>query len=82
MSFSSPQDGGHALDLSAGEACGLPVFGVAVHYPAGHVVPLHHHPYGHVIYADRGLLRVEAESGQPDCRPRRQSGCGRGWHTG
>ncbi|MCO7253876.1 helix-turn-helix transcriptional regulator [Dickeya oryzae] len=64
MGFSSPQDGGHALDLSAGEAGGLPVFGVAVHYPAGHVVPLHQHPYGHVIYADRGLLRVEAESGQ------------------
>lgn len=49
--------------LSAGEAHGLPVFGVAARYPAGHVVPLHSHPYGHLIYADRGLLRVEAESG-------------------
>lgn len=64
MGFSSPEDGGHALDLSAGEARGLPVFGVAVRYPAGHVVPMHKHPYGHLIYADRGLLRVEAESGQ------------------
>lgn len=64
MGFSSPEDGSHALDLSAGQARGLPVFGVAVRYPAGHVVPLHKHPYGHLIYADRGLLRVEAESGQ------------------
>ncbi|WP_336333265.1 helix-turn-helix transcriptional regulator [Pseudomonas putida] len=64
MGFFSPQDGGHALDLSAGEACDLPVFGVAVRYPAGHVVPMHKHSHGHLIYADRGLLRVEAESGQ------------------
>ncbi len=64
MGFFSPDDGGRALDLSAGEACGLPVSGVAVRYPAGHVVPLHKHPHGHLIYADRGLLRVEAESGQ------------------
>ena len=64
MGFSSPEYGGHALDLSAGEARGLPVFGVAVRYPAGHVVPRHKHPYGHLIHADRGLLRVEAASGQ------------------
>ncbi|WP_417532882.1 AraC family transcriptional regulator [Marinobacterium stanieri] len=64
MGFSSPEDSGHALNLSAGEAFGSPVSGVAVHYPAGHVVPLHTHPHGHLIYADRGLLRVEAESGQ------------------
>lgn len=64
MGFSSPDDGSHALDLSLEEASGLPIFGVAVHYPAGHVVPLHKHSYGHLIYADRGLLRVEAESGQ------------------
>lgn len=64
MGFSSPEDGSHALDLSAEEACGLPVFGVTVRYPAGHVVPQHRHSHGHLIYADRGLLRVEAESGQ------------------
>lgn len=64
MGFSSPEDRGLELDLSAGEARGLPVFGVAVRYPAGHVVPRHEHPYGHLIYADRGLLRVETESGQ------------------
>lgn len=64
MGFFYPEDGGHALDLSTGEARGFPVFGVAVRYPTGHVVPLHKHSYGHLIYADRGLLRVEAESGQ------------------
>ncbi|NMG72830.1 AraC family transcriptional regulator [Parazoarcus communis] len=64
MGFLSPKDGGHALDLSAEEARRLPVFGVAVRYPAGYVVPQHKHPYGHLIHADRGLLRVEAESGQ------------------
>lgn len=64
MAFSSPDDGSHALDSSAGQTCGLPVFGVAVRYPAGHVVSLHKHLHGHLIYADRGLLRVEAESGQ------------------
>lgn len=64
MGFSSPTDGGHALDLGVAKARGLPVFGAAVRYPAGHVVPMHRHPLGHLIYADRGLLRVEAESGQ------------------
>ncbi|TWC63618.1 helix-turn-helix transcriptional regulator [Herbaspirillum sp. SJZ099] len=64
MGFFSPEDGSHALDLSAREARGLPIFGVAVRYPAGHVVPMHEHPHGHLIYADRGLLRVEAASGQ------------------
>lgn len=64
MGFYSPEDGGHALDLSARDVGSLPVFGVAVRYPAGHAVAQHRHPYGHLIYADRGLLRVEAESGQ------------------
>lgn len=64
MAFSSPDEGGHALDLSAENTLQLPVYGVAVRYPAGHVVPLHQHPRGHLIYADSGLLRVEAESGR------------------
>jgi AraC-like DNA-binding protein len=64
MGFSSPADGGHALDLDAAQARGLPVFGAAVRYPASHVVSMHTHPHGHLIHADRGLLRVEAESGQ------------------
>ncbi len=64
MGFSLYEDGCHTLDLRVREARALPVLGVAVHYPAGYVVPQHNHPYGHLIYADRGLLRVEAESGQ------------------
>ncbi len=64
MGYLSPDDGGHALDLDAQQVSLSPAFGVAVRYPAGHVVPLHKHPYGHLIYADRGLLRVEAETGQ------------------
>src|SRR3546814_748446 len=42
----------------------LPVTGVAIHYPQGHVVPMHQHQHGHLIYASQGLLRVEAETGQ------------------
>lgn len=61
MGFLPPEQGGYALDSTPD---GLPVSGVAVHYPAGHVVPEHRHPQGHLIYADRGLLRVEAQSGQ------------------
>lgn len=64
MGFSSPEDDCQALDLRTVQARSLPVFGVAVRYPAGHVVPLHKHSHGHLIYPNRGLLRVEAESGQ------------------
>ncbi|WP_367379361.1 AraC family transcriptional regulator [Advenella kashmirensis] len=45
-------------------ASDLPVTGVAMHYPQGHVVPIHQHQHGHLIYASQGLLRVEAETGQ------------------
>jgi AraC-like DNA-binding protein len=64
MGFSSPLDGGNPLDLGTTQDSGLPVTGVAVHYPKGHIVPMHQHGSGHLIYADRGLLRVEAETGQ------------------
>lgn len=64
MGFSSPGDGGHALDLNAAEASEQPVTGVAIHYPQGHVVPMHHHRRGHLIYADSGLVQVEAPTGQ------------------
>ncbi|MBU4611083.1 helix-turn-helix transcriptional regulator [Achromobacter sp. GG226] len=64
MGFAAPDDGSQALDLSARHTRDMPVFGAAVRYPAGHVVPRHRHALGHLIYADRGLLRVEAESGQ------------------
>ncbi|MEQ9745968.1 helix-turn-helix transcriptional regulator [Pectobacterium actinidiae] len=64
MGFSSPGDGGHALDLNAAETSELPVTGVAMHYPQGHVVPMHHHRRGHLIYAASGLVQVEAPTGQ------------------
>ncbi|SAI70402.1 AraC family transcriptional regulator [Bordetella ansorpii] len=64
MGYLAPEDGGHALDLAARQVPDVPVFGAAVRYPQGHTVPVHTHPHGHLIYADRGLLRVEAGSGQ------------------
>lgn len=64
MEFPFPIDDGQTLDLSAEGGADLPVFGNTVYYPAGHVMPMHKHALGHLIYADRGLLRVEAESGQ------------------
>ena len=64
MGFSSPLDGGRPLNPDATEASGQAVTGIVVRYPQGHVVPMHRHRSGHLIYADRGLLRVEAETGQ------------------
>lgn len=64
MGFSSPGDGGHALDLDATEASTQPVTGVAIRYPQGHIVPMHDHRRGHLIYADSGVLRVETSTGQ------------------
>lgn len=64
MRLSSSPDGVQTLDPNAPQDTGLPVFGDTVCYPAGHVMPMHRHALGHLIYADRGLLRVEAESGQ------------------
>ena len=61
MGFSSPSDGGHPLDLAEP---GLPVCGIAMCYPQGHIVQLHQHRSGHLIYADQGLLQVEAATGQ------------------
>ena len=57
-------DDGHAPGLAASGVSGLAVTGVTVRYPQGHVIPMHRHGSGHLIYADRGLLRVEAETGQ------------------
>lgn len=64
MGFYSPDEGGQPLELDARATHDLPVFGVSLRYPAGHIVPEHTHSYGHLIYADRGLLRIEACSGQ------------------
>lgn len=64
MGFHSPLDGGHAFDPDALDRHSLPVGGVAVSYPQGHVVPMHKHQSGHLVYADQGLLRVETETGR------------------
>ncbi|MDR3004880.1 MAG: helix-turn-helix transcriptional regulator [Acidovorax sp.] len=64
MGFASPERGGHALDLQQAESSALAVTGVVQRYPAGHVVPMHHHRRGHLLYALEGVLLVEADSGQ------------------
>lgn len=64
MGFYATEDGWESFGQGAGAAADLPVSGVSARYAAGSVVPMHQHPQGHLIYADRGLLRVEAESGQ------------------
>lgn len=64
MGFASPHRGGHALDLHHAHTSDLPVTGVVETYPAGHVVPLHSHPRGHLIYASMGVLLVQASTGQ------------------
>lgn len=61
MGFYATEDGWQALGEVTGGAAELHVYGVSAHYPAGAVVPMHQHAQGHLIYADRGLLRVEAE---------------------
>ena len=61
MAYASPERGGQPLNL---EGQGLPVTGVVERYPAGHQVPVHSHPHGHLIYATEGLLLVQASSGQ------------------
>ncbi|WP_369826917.1 helix-turn-helix transcriptional regulator [Achromobacter sp. HZ28] len=64
MYLPPPTESGDTPVCSADPTSGLPVSGVAVRYAGGHVVPMHKHAHGHLIYADRGLLRVESASGQ------------------
>lgn len=64
MGFHSPADGGHAFDPDVLDSYSLKVGGAAVSYPQGHIVPMHQHRSGHLVYADRGLLRVETENGR------------------
>ena len=64
MGFASPHLSGHALDLHHAHTSDLPVTGVVESYPAGHVVPMHSHPRGHLIYASTGVLLVQASTGQ------------------
>ena len=61
MAYASPERGGQPLNL---DGQGLSVTGVVERYPAGHQVPVHSHPHGHLIYATEGLLLVQASSGQ------------------
>lgn len=64
MGYASPDQGGQALDLSHSESSPLLVTGVIEHYPAGHEVPRHSHPRGHLLYATEGVLLVQAATGQ------------------
>jgi len=42
----------------------MPVTGVAVNYPDGHVVELHNHPRSQLVYAVEGVLVVETPAGR------------------
>lgn len=64
MGFASPHRGGHALDLYHAHTSDLSVTGVVETYPAGHAIPMHSHPRGHLIYASTGVLLVQASTGQ------------------
>ncbi|WP_068638012.1 AraC family transcriptional regulator [Thauera butanivorans] len=64
MGFASSSEGGHALDLTEAETSALPVTGVCARYPAGHTVPEHRHARGHLLYADQGVILVEAATGR------------------
>lgn len=64
MGFARPPEGTQALDLSDHESSDLPVTGVVIRYPAGHVVPEHAHRRGHLLYAAEGVLLVEAATGR------------------
>ena len=42
----------------------LPVVTKATDYPAGHVIELHHHARGQLVYADHGVMMVAGDGGQ------------------
>ncbi|HEY9026108.1 MAG TPA: helix-turn-helix transcriptional regulator [Burkholderiaceae bacterium] len=42
----------------------LPVVTKATDYPAGHVIELHHHARGQLVYAEHGVMMVGSEGGQ------------------
>lgn len=46
------------------ESLEMPVTGVAIDYPSGHVVPPHSHPRAQLIYAIEGVLVVETPAGR------------------
>jgi len=49
---------------SAYDSTATPVTGVAVDYPAGHVIPPHSHPRSQLVYAIEGVLAVETAAGR------------------
>jgi len=42
----------------------LPVITKATDYPAGHVIELHHHARGQLVYAEHGVMMVGGDGGQ------------------
>lgn len=64
MRLAFPPDGTQTLDLADHESSDLPVTGVVARYPAGHSVPEHSHRRGHLLYAAKGVLLVEAATGR------------------
>ena len=42
----------------------LPVVTKATDYPAGHVIDLHHHARGQLVYAEHGVMMVAGDGGQ------------------
>ena len=42
----------------------LPVVTKAIDYPAGHVIALHHHARGQLVYAEHGVMMVGGDGGQ------------------
>ncbi len=42
----------------------LPVITKATDYPAGHVIELHHHARGQLVYAEHGVMMVAGDGGQ------------------
>jgi AraC-like DNA-binding protein/mannose-6-phosphate isomerase-like protein (cupin superfamily) len=46
------------------EVDALPVVTKATDYPAGHVVALHHHARGQLVYAEHGVMMVAADGGR------------------
>jgi AraC-like DNA-binding protein/mannose-6-phosphate isomerase-like protein (cupin superfamily) len=42
----------------------LPVVAKATDYPAGHLIELHHHARGQLVYAEHGVMMVASDGGQ------------------
>ncbi|EPL03328.1 helix-turn-helix transcriptional regulator [Pseudomonas sp. TH05] len=49
---------------SSYECAAMPVTGVAVDYPNGHVIPAHRHDRAQLLYAIEGVLVIETQAGR------------------